>query len=520
MRGLRFAAALSAVTALGLALLAPTGAYAETDAGPSAARGGAPGGEPWVVSIGDSFISGEAGRWAGNESFSTSNIDALGRSAYWDAGNRETIERCHRSHSAAIHIGVVKSLNLACSGAITSTKFDADGNFKPGIDFYEEGKRKGQALMLQEFASQNNVKMVALSIGGNDFRFSDIIAACVKDYLFTINSTCKNDAKVQSYISDSAVTRVQRDTARAILNVATAMERAGYEDSEWTLVLQLYPQPLPGSANMRYDILRQNRGGCGFTNADLDWAATTLLPIVNDTFRAAAQDARGERSSMRIEVMDSSRAFSQRQLCHDAVSRIGIGGPGSWRAKDAVDRSEWVMEINIVNAGETYQQESLHPNYWGQLALRNCWRQVWNGGDVRGGVCERDRSVGGLTADCEPRMTLGGAGRAAVRSAAERGSVQVALRCPGVVLDPGSKTALKGRVLPAGTDVTLTYQVKWDGTAWRDKASTRPTAGGSYRFAVALPGSAPSGRVYSWRVIATSGDRVVAQSQVRTTLVR
>lgn len=218
--------------------------------------------------------------------------------------------------------------------------------------------------------------------------------------------------------------------------------------------------------------------------------------------------------------MDSSRAFSQRQLCHDAVSRIGIGGPGSWRAKDAVDRSEWVMEINIVNAGETYQQESLHPNYWGQLALRNCWRQVWNGGDVRGGVCERDRSVGGLTADCEPRMTLGGAGRAAVRSAAERGSVQVALRCPGVVLDPGSKTALKGRVLPAGTDVTLTYQVKWDGTAWRDKASTRPTAGGSYRFAVALPGSAPSGRVYSWRVIATSGDRVVAQSQVRTTLVR
>ncbi|MGA1700619.1 MAG: hypothetical protein ACO4BY_05730 [Candidatus Nanopelagicales bacterium] len=513
---------LALTAALSLSLLVPVGAQAAPAvAGPAAEPAAAPAGEPWVVSLGDSFISGEAGRWAGNESFSTSSIAALGRGAYWDAGDRETIERCHRSRSAAIHIGVVKSLNLACSGAITSTEFDGDGNFKPGIDFYDQGGRQGQALMLQEFASQNNVKMVALSIGGNDFKFSPIIAQCVQDYLLTFSANCKDDAKVQSFISDAAADRVRANTTQAILNVATAMQNAGYDDGDWTLVLQMYPQPLPGSANMRYDVLRQNRGGCGFTNADLDWAATTLLPLVNSTFRAAGREAVAQRPSLQLAVMDSSRAFNQRQLCHDAVSRIGIGGPDSWRDKDAVDRSEWVMEINIVNAFETYQQESLHPNYWGQLALRNCWRQVWNGGDVRGGVCERS-GMSGLTADCEPAMTLTPTGRASVRTAGaqERAGTKVTLRCPGISIDPGDKAVLKGRVIPAGANVKVTYQVRWEGTQWRDKATVRPTARGSYRFAVQVPRSAPAGRTYEWRVVATKGRTVVATSQIRSSLVR
>ena len=166
----------------------------------------APDGDPWVVSLGDSYISGEAGRWAGNESLTTSDIDALGRAAYWDAGDRESITRCHRSRSAAIHIGVVKSLNLACSDARTQTTYNKDGHFKPGIDFYQEGDRKGQALMLQEFAEDNNVRMVALSIGGNDFRFADIVEQCVKDFLVPVASPkCKNDATVNSYLSAASV---------------------------------------------------------------------------------------------------------------------------------------------------------------------------------------------------------------------------------------------------------------------------------------------------------------------------
>lgn len=42
-------------------------------------------GAPWVVSLGDSFISGEAGRWAGNTGESSSLTDALGPTAYFDS---------------------------------------------------------------------------------------------------------------------------------------------------------------------------------------------------------------------------------------------------------------------------------------------------------------------------------------------------------------------------------------------------------------------------------------------------
>src|SRR3546814_2891630 len=56
--------------------------------------------------------------------YSSSKVDAGGADAYFDnaANNGEQIPGCHRSESAAVHLGgAVSSLNLACSGARTST---------------------------------------------------------------------------------------------------------------------------------------------------------------------------------------------------------------------------------------------------------------------------------------------------------------------------------------------------------------------------------------------------------------
>src|SRR3546814_10149271 len=61
-------------------------------------------GAPWVVSLGDSAISGEAGRWAGNTNDSSSKVDAGGAGAYFDnaANHGGQIPGCHRSESAAV----------------------------------------------------------------------------------------------------------------------------------------------------------------------------------------------------------------------------------------------------------------------------------------------------------------------------------------------------------------------------------------------------------------------------------
>ena len=93
-------------------------------------------GTPWVVSLGDSYISGEAGRWAGNSNNSSSSVDAGGSAAYYDNGGvSETINRCHRSTAAEIHIGGgINSLNLACSGAKVNTFTSSDG-YSASIEF-------------------------------------------------------------------------------------------------------------------------------------------------------------------------------------------------------------------------------------------------------------------------------------------------------------------------------------------------------------------------------------------------
>ncbi|MGH2911661.1 MAG: hypothetical protein ACRDJ3_04220, partial [Solirubrobacteraceae bacterium] len=121
---------------------------------PASAGADGPGvGTPWVVSVGDSYISGEAGRWAGNTDKSPSEVDALGSTAYNDnpSHTAELIPGCHRSRSAEVYIGGgVNGKNLACSGAQTVT-FNEKGKFKPGLDFYHSGSHEGQALMLEKF---------------------------------------------------------------------------------------------------------------------------------------------------------------------------------------------------------------------------------------------------------------------------------------------------------------------------------------------------------------------------------
>lgn len=403
--------ALTLIAGLATVVLTVTGCTAsEPERSASGAATADRGGEAWVVSLGDSIISGEAGRWAGNQSLSTANVDALGTAAYLDAGQSETIERCHRSSSAAIHIGTVKSVNFACSGAKTSTSFGANGYFKPGIDFFDEGGRQGQALLLEQFARDHAVKLVTLSIGANDFSYEAIMTQCVTDFMKpnALGAFCKNDATVSSFLSASSVDKVRSDTTQAILNINTAMQNAGYANSEWTLGVQLYPQLISPVSEIRYPDSgydRQLAGGCGIRNDDITWMRDTWFTQMNKTFSEAASAAQSQVPGLQVVTLDATNAFGQHTLCNAAVNRVqAAGGASDWRDANAVDLSEWVMEINILNPADTFRQESFHPNYWGQLALRSCWRQVWNNGDIRGGTCTP--AGPGLNEFGEPSMQL------------------------------------------------------------------------------------------------------------------
>jgi hypothetical protein len=386
---------------LGKILVAATVALACT---PAAARAAT----PTVVAVGDSAISGEAGRWAGNTNGDPARTDALGPTAYYDAGSREAIPGCHRSKSAEVLLGGgVTGVNLACSGARTYTHSGDDGAFKPGLDFDPAG---GQALALQTYAKAHpgDIKAVVVLIGANNYGFATIVQDCVEDWLLSPSwwkDYCSDDSTEKAMFSAANVATVTAQVRQAYLNIHQAMANAGYTDSAYTILAQTYSSPLPPGALIRYPesgFTRQATGGCGVWNHDADWSNATVVGTFNSTIRNAITQS----GLTNVKLLDMQNALVGHRLCEKTDGLLEERGIASWRSAGAVDASEWVEQIRTVTTLlPPYQlQEDGHPDYWGQLALRNCLRQAYNAGAVRGGSCTH--GTGGLDSRGEPNMTL------------------------------------------------------------------------------------------------------------------
>ena len=379
-------------------------------AGTAAADG--PGvGTPAVVTLGDSAISGEAGRWAGNTNGDPARVDALGPTAYWDAAGGEAIVGCHRSKAAQAHIddGVL-SANLACSGARTVTGGTAAGeNFKPGIDFYSDAQgRQGQALALQDYAATHNVRAVVVMIGANNYGFGAIVQRCVLNWITSSSlakNLCSDDSDIVSRFTPARIATETANVSDAFGRVALAMTRAGYSASQYTILAQTYWSPIPRGAQIRYPEsgwTRQAIGGCGIWNGDANWANDVVVPTFNSTIRNAA----AQSGLANIDVLDLQTALDGRRLCENTVGLLEEKGVASWTSPGAVDKTEWVQQIRTATTilGPYQLQEDAHANYWGQLAMRSCLRQAYNAGAVHGGMC--DRSANGLNGRGEPQMAL------------------------------------------------------------------------------------------------------------------
>lgn len=369
----------------------------------------------WVVTLGDSAISGEAGRWAGNTNLGAWRVDAGGPGAYDEGAPSEPLPGCHRSTAAEAHIGTdadgnpIRSLNLACSGARTYSRVTDDGTWKPGVDFYDDGTgRKGQALMLQEFAAGNDVDAVVVLIGANNFGFADILTRCVTNWLTSPSwwkNFCHDDRSIRDRFTPSAVEARTEEVAGAFRDVRQAMANAGYADGDYTIIAQTYSSPIPRGAQFRYPETgwtRQSVGGCGVWNRDADWANDTAVVLINQAVVEGASRA----GLADHAVLEMTHALDGRRLCEDTVGLLEERGLSTWQSPGAVDRTEWVSQVRTVTTlvGPYQLQEGMHPSYWGQLALRSCLRQAVGTADVRGGTCVR--GADGLDPRGEPRMVL------------------------------------------------------------------------------------------------------------------
>nr|WP_051782013.1 MULTISPECIES: GDSL-type esterase/lipase family protein [unclassified Streptomyces] len=327
-------------------------------AGTSAASPGT--GPTAVVSMGDSYISGEAGRWKGNSLTNSGSRNGTDRG--WVSGSTydpakvygTTAGGCHRSDSAEVRsAGAIAdvAVNLACSGAVSDNVFRSSNG---GVSYKGEAP---QADQLAAVAASHDVKVIALSIGGNDLGFADIITDCALDFVLW-NSYCYDD---QQYGVDQKIDAVMGKVGKSVDEIRAVMRAAGYADSSYRIVLQSYPSPIPRGAENRYtqsDWSRLNTGGCPFWNRDSDWARDSLVPQIANRIKGVAA-AKG------VQFLDLRDMMQGREVCAKASKLVTSSVPASAKT------SEWARWIDN-NETQGLIQESMHPNYFGQLAAGRC----------------------------------------------------------------------------------------------------------------------------------------------------
>ncbi len=279
---------------------------------------------------------------------------------------------------------------------------------------------EGQTHRLTTIAGNHNVKLVVLSIGGNDLNFSDTVVQCSMDFLtssyYYDSDHCYDDNSVIARFSPDNVLAVRQKLTNAYEDIVLAMRAAHYLDSDWSLLIQNYPSPLPPGDSIRYGQSGYVRftEGCPFWNEDANWANSTALTTISSTINAAIAVFSANYPGVDVHVMDVSKALVGHRLCEKGVDQVGLTrSVEDWLDNGASDGSEWVAQIRgVFSVGGKiplpgsvyYKNESFHPNYWGQLALRNCLRSAWNNGNVRGGTCEFMQD--GLGSFGEPQMIL------------------------------------------------------------------------------------------------------------------
>jgi|GEM_PF-485017 len=323
-------------------------------------------GPPAIVAMGDSFISGEGGRWLGNGSESGETRSGTDRAAFGCGargceyepalvyGDSEA-NRCHRSDVAPVRsapVAVAAKVNLACSGARLENLWPS------ALGGREHFGEPPQVDQLAAVARRDDVRMVVLTAGANDVGFGRLVADCALDWARSSErrpAYCRESAQAEV---EAALPAMERGLEKTLRSVRAALAATGYDADDYRLVTMGYASPFPAGRWVRYPEAgwsRLNQGGCPVWNADADWAAGVGIDSIVAAMRraAAASDA---------DFLDLRHALDGHQVCDRRARRVGLEGPSP-------ETAEWVRRLAFVQGSS---RESLHPNAYGQRAIGAC----------------------------------------------------------------------------------------------------------------------------------------------------
>ncbi|WP_050502798.1 GDSL-type esterase/lipase family protein [Streptomyces monomycini] len=353
--------------------------------------------EKAIISLGDSFISGEAGRWQGNvdkkyeetkDIFGTDRAayacDAEGKNCKKDPervyggsyknpsakkGDADEFAGCHRSDVAEIRSarwpsadGRATALNIACSGALAWH-----------ITKVYTRREKAQKDQLIDKRAKYSIKMIHVSIGGNDLQFSDVIKDCAARFLTPTRTPCKG--KWEKPIAEALSTHPEKGYMRprvseALQAIINAMGKEGLNKS-YRIVLQSYPAPIPDPQDFRYPqgqrltSARWSPGGCPFFDVEAAWARQGVVHGLSQMLEEVA-------NQNQVDFLDLQNAFEHHTLCRNDTKQAERGNTLAKPLPGA--QAEWIRFVTqtITKTMQGQLEESVHPNAYGQQALGTC----------------------------------------------------------------------------------------------------------------------------------------------------
>ncbi|MFC8016005.1 proprotein convertase P-domain-containing protein [Streptomyces cinereoruber] len=380
----------------------------------------AEGGTPTIIQLGDSFSSGEGGGWKGNASTraGSSQGDREGtdmaarqktdgswqyrpeqyvyeESTYRENGGHWGQNPCHRALSAPIQWvqqkspEITKVVNVACSGAKSVNVWKPENG---GVEQYS-----GLKTQLQQVAdrvnSTDDVKLVAIGVGGNDMRVGDetgfgaVVAQCVKAYLFQHNlpgyaGFCKDT--FEGEIGES-ISSVYYNTLKTIDGVRSTLASRGQPVGSYRIVLVGYPSITPTDSSDWSTVNESTQWDkrCPIRRTDSTWVNNHVVTRLNNILRSAA-------TGQSVGFIDMRDAFAGHRLCES----------NTFRPPSSANQAEWVRYLDIGNvspehfaaqnltttsgedlsedlASHRHFSESFHPNHWGQQAIGDCLSEYW-----------------------------------------------------------------------------------------------------------------------------------------------
>ncbi|GHC57524.1 GDSL-type esterase/lipase family protein [Streptomyces cinnamoneus] len=273
---------------------------------------------------------------------------------------------CHRSDVAEIAtsgIPVDYKVNLACSGAETVHVLPAAAG---GQDF--KGQRP-QADQLKDLAAKYDIKLVQLSISGNDLGFSKIIEDCVWQFLYgPVGRYCWK--KWDWTVKQALAKEIPEKVGNVVDRIRSVMRQSGHRDGSYVLAIQSYPSPVPLSSSYRYaqgSSFTSNRyapGGCPFYDQDTNWAR-------KDVVNSIAHMLEGVADKKNLHYLDLQWAAQGHEVCADGVRQAKAGE--TLTSPTPGRNAEWMRFLSAGAARPQGQkEESFHPNSYGQLALGRC----------------------------------------------------------------------------------------------------------------------------------------------------